>query len=112
MLRESGIVPIVKNDHSVRITCDWRGINAKTVSDAYPPSDPNAILQLAASGRYLSKLDISKAYWQIKMGKESEKYTGFRLDSGLFTFCRMGMGLANASKTLQRLLDQILRGCH
>ena len=108
----TGVVPIVKHDGSIRITCDWRAINAKTVPDAYPPSDPNAILQLAANGRYLSKLDISKAYWQVKMAADSEKYTGFRTESGLFSFSRMGMGLSNSSKTLQRLLDRILRGCH
>jgi hypothetical protein len=46
------------------------------------------------------------------MGKNSEKYTGFRTQSGLWTFKRCAMGLKNSPKTMQRLLDSILRGCH
>jgi hypothetical protein len=108
----AGVIPIIKGDNSLRITCDWRALNSRTLADAYPMANPADILSLAATGRWLSKIDIKQAFFQIPMASDSEKYTGFRTQAGLWTFRRCAMGLKNSPKTMQRLLDSILRGCH
>ena len=108
----AGVVPVIKADKSIRVTCDWRALNSRTVADEYPMPNPADILSLAATGRWLSKIDIKQAFFQVPMARDSEKYTGFRTQSGLWTFKRCAMGLKNSPKTMQRLLDSILRGCH
>jgi hypothetical protein len=112
----TGVVPVIKSgesdDAAIRLTCDFRALNKITVGDAYPMQNPAEILSAAAGAEWISKIDIRKAFFQVPMAKESERYTGFRTKAGLYCFKRMAMGLKNAPKTMQRLMDAILRGCH
>lgn len=108
----TGVVPVIKSDNSIRLTCDWRALNSRTVPDAYPMSNPADILSLAANSDFVSKIDLKQAFFQIPMASDSQKYTGFRTQSGLWAFTRCAQGLRNSPKTMQRLMDSILRGCH
>jgi hypothetical protein len=75
-------------------------------------SNPAEILSAAAGAQWISKIDLRQAFFQIPMASGSEHYTGFRTHSGLWMFLRCAQGLRNSPKTMQRLIDSILRGCH
>ena len=58
--------------------------------------------------RYLTKIDLRQAYYQIPLDKASRKYTAFAVPgSGLWQFTRMPFGLMNAPSTFQRLIDTL-----
>ncbi|XP_055613020.1 uncharacterized protein LOC129759569 [Uranotaenia lowii] len=112
------IVPVVKKEESsdskegklkVRMCIDARKLNARTRRDAYPLPHQDRILSRLGPAKYLSTIDLSKAFWQIPLDPNSRKYTAFRVfGRGLFQFTRLGMGLVNSAAVLSRLMDQVL----
>ena len=100
-----------RNSDEIRICCNWKQLNAQTVDDAYPSADPNELLSKAASAPFITKLDLRKGFWGIPLDPESIPMTSFRTPRGQYAWTVMGMGLKTASKTMQRLLDRLLRGC-
>ena len=66
----------------------------------------DSILDKLRKARYLSKIDLKQAYFQVPMDKNSKRYTAFSVPgSGLWQFRRMAFGLTNAPSTFQRLVD-------
>lgn len=111
------IVPVMKKTEGqdgqqkikVRMCLDARKLNERTRRDAYPLPHQDRILGRLGSSKYLSTIDLSKAFWQIPLDKDSRKYTAFRVfGRGLFQFTRLPFGLVNSPATLSRLMDQVL----
>mmetsp|Transcript_5617 Transcript_5617/g.17995 ORF Transcript_5617/g.17995 Transcript_5617/m.17995 type:complete len:941 (-) Transcript_5617:11-2833(-) len=100
---------IKKPDGSYRICIDYRKLNAVTVKDRYPLPNPNMIFDKLAGCSFFSKLDLRWAYWQIRVAEEDVEKTAFRTPLGSYAFRVMGMGLANAAPTFQRLIDTVFR---
>ena len=57
--------------------------------------------------RVFSKMDLTRAYHQIKVHPPDVYKTAVSTPSGLFEFVRMPFGLRTAGSTLQRFLDSI-----
>ena len=91
-----------------RFCVDYRDLNNVTRRDAYPIPNMDTILHKLRQVRYLTKIDLRLAYFQIPLEKASRKYTAFVLPgSGLWQFTRMPFGLMNAPSTFQRLIDTL-----
>lgn len=54
--------------------------------------------------RTLSKLDLTKRYWQIPLTPSSWERTAFAAPQGLFQFTHMPFGLHMAAANFQRLM--------
>lgn len=111
------IVPVVKKGEAelgeklmkVRMCLDARKLNERTRRDAYPLPHQDRILGRLGAAKYLSTIDLSKAFWQVPLDPQSKKYTAFRVfGRGLFQFTRLPFGLVNSPATLSRLMDQVL----
>ena len=60
------------------------------------------------NAKYISKIDLQQAYYQVPVKRSSRKYIAVALPgSGLWQFTRMPFGLANAPATFQRLIDAL-----
>ena len=70
------------------------------------------LLNRVAGAKYISKVDMTRGYYQIPMQTDSRQYTSFQTPFGVYRYVRMPMGLVNGSATMQRLMDRILRGAH
>ena len=57
---------------------------------------------------YLSKIDMTKGYWQIPITEEDRKYTAFITHDGLYQFTRMPFGLVNSGATFNKLMRKLL----
>ncbi len=73
----SPCVSIVKSDGKVRLCVDYRRLNARTPQvQQYIPS-LNDVLERAGGAKVLSKLDLSKGFYQVQMEDVSKDLTTF-----------------------------------
>jgi hypothetical protein len=107
--RSSPIHIVRKEDGAIRITQDFKKLNAVTIKDAYPLPNIEHIMRSLSKAKVFTKLDLTHGYWQIGLSKESREYTAFTSEAGFHQFKVLPMGLSNACATFQRLMDEVLR---
>ena len=95
-------VTVGKKDGSLRLCQDYRPLNHITVSDPYSMKRIDDTLDLLGEAAYLTKLDLSKGYYQILMAEEDVQKTAFSTPFGKFEYIRMQFGLKNAPTHFQR----------
>lgn len=96
--------------NSFRPTVDFRRLNASTVADRYPVPHVHDFASSLQGARIFSKIDLTKAYFQVPVAEEDIKKTAVTTPFGLYEFIRMPFGLRNAAQTFQRLIDEVFRG--
>ena len=80
----SAPVMIQKSNGTYRFCVVYRDLNKVTRRDAYPIPNMDTILDKLRQARYLIKIDLRQAYYQIPLEKASRKYTAFAVPgSGL-----------------------------
>ena len=105
----SPVVLVKKQDGSYRFCCDFRKVNSGTIFDAEPIGNPDDLFVKMSGSKYLTKIDLSKGYWQIKMKHTSKPLTAFVTSEGLFTFKKMPFGLVNSGATFCRMMRKLLK---
>ena len=108
----SPVVPVPKPDGSIRICIDYRRLNGITIKDPYYMITLEEILDRVGSCGVVSKIDLTKGYYQIEVHPESMEKTTFVSFVGKFMFTRMPFGLANAPAIFQRVMERVLEGCY
>ena len=97
---------VKKSNGNHRFCIDFRELNKVTRPDAYPMPSVHSILDRLRDARYISKIDLRQAYFQVLLEEESRKYTAFAVQgSGLWQFKRLAFGLNNGPATFSRLID-------
>jgi hypothetical protein len=100
-------VLVKKSDGTYRFCFDGRKLNSVTKKDSYPLPLVDRILSSLRDARYLSSIDLKRAFWQIPLEKSSREKTAFSVPGcGLYHFRCMPFGLSNAAQTHQRLMDR------
>ena len=81
------IVPVVKQDGSVRICGDYKcTVNQVSKLDNYPIPKTEDLLATLGGGNKFTKLDMSQAYQQLLLDEESKKFTTINTHKGLYQF--------------------------
>ncbi|KAI8510586.1 hypothetical protein Bbelb_115020 [Branchiostoma belcheri] len=106
----SPVVLVPKKDGSIRFCVDFRKVNAVSRFDAYPMPRIDEMLDRLGKAKYITKIDLSRGYWQVPLTPESKSKTAFVTPFGLYQFHTMPFGLHGAPATFQRLMDNMLRG--
>lgn len=102
----SPVLIVTKKNGQPRFCLDSRKLNSVTKRDAYNLPYISEILDNLRDARYLSSIDLSKAFWQIPIATEDRDKTAFYVPGrGTFRFKRTAFGLTNAPATQQRLVD-------
>ena len=106
----SPIVPIRKSDGSVWLCIDYRKPNAMTVPDPYYMPLIEEILDKIGDAKFLSKMDLSKGFYQVPLKEDAQLKSAFITPFGKYQFQRMPFGMQNAPTTFQRMMDVVLGG--
>lgn len=102
----SPVLLVSKKNGKPRLCLDSRKLNSVTKRDAYNLPYISEILDNLRDARYLSSIDLSKAFWQINIAPEDRDKTAFYVPGkGTLRFKRTAFGLTNAPATQQRLVD-------
>ena len=105
------IVPVVKQDGSVRICGDYKlTTNQAAKAESYPLPRIDDIFASLSGGKSFTKLDLAHAYNQIELDEESKKLVTVNTSKGLYHYNRLPFGVSSAPAIFQRTMENILRG--
>jgi hypothetical protein len=93
-----------------RVCIDYHPLNEVTIKDSYPTQKCDTCLDALFGSKWYCCMDLMSGYHQVEMHPEDREKTAFHTEEGLYEWRVMSMGLANASATFNRVLEQILTG--
>ena len=97
-------------DGSNRVCVDFRKLNKITEVDPEPMTTAEDPFRRLNGMKYLSKIDLAKAYWQIPAAPEDVYKTAFVTADGQYEFLRLPYGIVNSGATLVCGLKKVLKG--
>lgn len=103
----SRLVPVRKNDGSLRLCVDYRSVNKLTHKEKYPLPLISEILDNLVNSVIFSTLDATSGYYQIAVEDKDTEKTAFTWKRNKYKFLRMPFGLCNAPLTFQQIMDKI-----
>jgi hypothetical protein len=106
----SPVVLVVKKDKSYRFCVDYRRLNAITKFHAEPLPDVQHLFSKLQSAKYLSKIDLTKGYWQVPVPERDRHKTAFITHSGLWQWKVMPFGMMNSGATFSKMMKELLAG--
>lgn len=110
----SSLVLAKKDDGSLRLCLDTSSLNKSIKREHFQLPTFEMVSAKMGKSKIFSKIDASKAFWQIKLSKESCKYTTFNTPFGRYYFLRMPYGIISSSEVFQRIFMEIfgdIPGC-
>jgi len=104
------IVLVPKPDGSLRLCTDFRKLNSVTIPDPFPMPRVETLINKIGQAKFLTKLDMTKGYWQIPVAPAAVELTAFVTPNGHFQWKYMPFGLRNAPGSFSRLVKKVFAG--
>ena len=104
----SPMVTVRKPDGTARLCIDIKKINAITRQQPFFMPRVEEVLECVGKASFISKLDLTKGYYQIKMCDSDVPKTAFICHRGKYEFLRMPFGVKNAPAVFQELMQALL----
>ena len=105
----SPMVTVKKADGSARLCVDFRKINGLTRQTPFYMPRVEEVLEGVGRAHFISKLDLSKGYYQVQLAEQAIPKTAFTSHRGVFEFTRMPFGVRNAPACFQELMQRVLK---
>ena len=105
----SPMVTVKKPDGSARICIDFKAINAITTPLPFYMPRVEEVLEQVGESKVISKLDLTKSYYQVPMSPGDVHKTAFVCHQGKYEFLRMHFGVRNAPAVFQKLMQKLFR---
>jgi len=105
----SPIVCVRKPDGSARLCVDYKRINAVTTPQPFYMPQVEEVLESVGKARFISKMDLAKGYYQIRVKENDIGKTAFVCHRGRYEFTRMPFGVMNAPAIFQELMQDLFR---
>ena len=95
-----------------RFCVDFRYLNAQTETFKYTIPNLQELTESFSERvpNYISSIDMSSGFFQMKISPNSSKYTAFNTCFGTYKCLRVPMGLHTSPNSFQMFMDKILRG--
>ena len=104
----SPMVTVRKADGSARLCVDFRKINSLTRQTPFYMPRLEEVIEGVGRARFISKLDLSKGFYQVQLTEAAQPKTAFTCHRGAFQFTRMPFGVKNAPACFQSLMQRVL----
>ena len=97
-----------KPDGGVRLIIDFRKLNSQCDCQSFPIRRIDDLIDKIGQSKFLTKLDITKAYWNVKLEEKSIPYTAFITRNGLFEWKVLAFGRSGACASFNRIVNKML----
>jgi len=101
------MVTVRKPDGTARLCVDFKRINEITTQVPFYMPRVEEVLEGVGKAEFISKLDLSKGYYQIPMVETDIEKTAFTCHKGRYEFTRMPFGVKNAPAVFQELMQRL-----
>lgn len=107
------IVPVRKNDGSVRLCGDYKvTLNKYLEVDRHPIPKISEIFNSLRGGEKYSKIDLREAYSQIELEDKAKDMCAWSTTKGIYRMNRMPYGIVPATSKFQRIMEKLFQGMH
>lgn len=104
------IVPIIKEDGSVRICGNFKlTVNPWLVINRHPLPTINDIFGMLQGGHKISQIDLTHAYMQIPVHPDSRDALTIITHVGLYRYTKLTEGVASGPGEFQKTIENCLR---
>ena len=104
-------VPVLKKDGSIRMCCDSRLLNSRTIPAKYPIPHIDDVLMEVRDSKIFSVVDLKSAYHQILIAKEDREKTACVTQDYKFQWIRRAFVLSGAVYNLAVAIHFVLNDC-
>jgi hypothetical protein len=104
------VLLVRKKDNTIRFCVDFRALNSETILDPRPMPRMDDVLHRVSNAKYVSKIDMTKGYWQVPLDEDAKRKSAFVTPFGQYQFSAMPFGMVNAGATFVRLMNKVLKG--
>ena len=102
------VVVVKSRDSKLRITIDYRDLNKHVINDPYPMPSIDSVIEKIGTAKFISKIDLTRAFWQIPLTENCRKYTAFVTENGQYEFNVLPFGISLATAVCNRLIRGLL----
>jgi hypothetical protein len=99
---------VTRPNKRIRVCVDARKVNKQVVVDKATSLPVRELLQKFYGARYISSIDLSKAFLQVPLEESSRKYTAFRYKNQVYQFTVIPYGFKNSLSGFIRALNNVL----
>ena len=78
----SPVMVVPKKDGTWRSVIDYRNINKETIKENWPILRTDDAINALFKAKYITKIDYTSGYWQIKLDEDSKRLTAFTTKDG------------------------------
>lgn len=112
-VRKAGADPNSAPNKRLRLTIDLRHVNKKTRRHLQPLPRPETFVERLGGYRFLGKVDLHGAYWQLPLHEDSQRFFCIMTDQGIWRSNRVLQGGVNGSGPMQSAMyDTLGPLCH
>ena len=106
----SVFIPIKKNDGSWRIVSDLRSSNNTILKSNYLMPKISDLLNHMAGNKFYVSVDLSKAYWAIKVAKSQRRFFTIQdpVTGRLYQYVRLPMGSKNSAQFFKKRICELI----
>lgn len=100
-----------KGRDKVRLIADFRDLNNRLISDAYPIPSVTDSLDAVQDAEFVTVIDVKDAYWSLPVDEECQDFLAFSvMGKGHYTYTRAPLGLKNLPSIWTYSIERALEG--
>ena len=110
--QESNLGPVRQSCPCFQFRVDFGYLNSQTQDFCYAIPDVQELTESFShwTPNFISSIDFSSGFFQMRMSPESTKNIAFNTCFGTFKFSQLPMGLKTSPNSFQLLMDRVLNG--
>lgn len=105
----SPVLFVKKPNGSLRMVCDYRALNAKTIAQKVPLPRIDECLEQLHGVTFMSSINLTSSFWQQRLTPSDSLKSVINTRYGQFSWSVMAMGLKNSGAKWIFLMNDVLR---